>query len=155
MNVLIAYATNTSSTMMAAQTVADTLTSLSHAVSLKTVLDTTVEELGNYDLIVLASPSWDFEGQDGMPHEWFIEFMKKAEGQSYAGKKFAILGLGDSSYTHFCGAVEHLEAFVTKTGGVLAAPSMKIDRFFENQDTYTQQLTDWATTLSNAVSKNA
>lgn len=153
MNILLMYATYSSGTSMAAQTVADTLTNHSHTVTVKLVEETDPSEFAAYDLVILASPSWDYEGKEGQPHQHYVAFIKKLEGQTMPGKKFAVFGLGDSSYIHFCGAVDELEKFVKALQGTLVVQSLRIDGYFFDQDTNTQKLVSWADTLNTTLTK--
>jgi len=43
------------------------------------------------------------------------------------GKKVAVFGCGDSSYTFFCGAVDALQEKVEGMGGVILSDPLKID----------------------------
>ncbi len=135
---------------MASQTVLETLTKSGHNVVLKTAVETKVEDLIASDLIVLGSPSWDYDGKEGQPHEDFIKFIELIKSVSLENKLFAVFGLGDSSYMNFCGAVSALEEFVKNVKGKLVAESLKIDGYFLDQQKSTQSLTDWATKLAKA-----
>lgn len=132
MNILVAYATNSGGTAQAAQIVADALTRQNHTVKLEMIANMNPDEFAAFDTIVFGSPSWDYKDQEGLPHEDFIAFMKKMKGK-IVSKPFAIFGLGDRSYPHFCGAVEHLEAFVKTIGGTLVGESLRIDGFYTKQ----------------------
>src|SRR3989344_7871115 len=123
MKVLVVFATNSGGTQLAAENVKEILAKNNHEVSLKEVRETNIDEFVNFDLIILASPSWDYEGLEGQPHPDFRQFIESAKGKKLDGKKFAILGLGDSSYTYFCGAVNHLENFVKELEGTLVTES--------------------------------
>src|SRR4030042_5843461 len=112
MNILIVYATNSGTTMTTAQTVADKLTKAGHSVTMKEARDTTIENFSAPHAILMGSPSWDFEGHEGMPHDDFLPLMEKLKTVTVEGKPFVLFGLGDSSYKHFCGAVDHLEETV-------------------------------------------
>lgn len=147
MKILIAYATYSGSTSQAAQIVTDTLTTSGHTATLKTIAEIAPDELSSYDIIVFGSPSWDYEGKDGYPHGDFMTFINKV-GDSRLEKKFAIFGLGDQSYQHFCGAVDILETFVTKIGGTLVQPSLRINGFYFDNEGNTQKIKEWAQKLS-------
>lgn len=151
MNILLVYATNSGGTLMASQSVADILTQKGHTVALKEAAETTPEDVTNAAFVLLASPSWDYENAEGMPHEHFAVLMKGLEGKTLDGKPFAILGLGDKSYTKFCGAVDEFEDFVAKLKGKLAIPSLRIDGFFYDQTGNTQKITDWTNKLASSL----
>lgn len=151
MNILIVYATNSGTTMTAAGSVQQALEQAGHTVTQKLVNEATVEEFGTHDLVIFGSPSWDFDGREGEPHEDFVKFIQGAAGKTAEGKKFAIFGLGDRSYTHFCGAVDHLEKFVADLKGVLATASLRIDNYYQNLPANEQAITAWVQTLLSVL----
>ena len=142
MKILILYATYSGSTDLASAVIEETLKT-GHEVKRLLVSQTDPQLLNEYQLIVLCSPSWDFDGNEGMPHEDFLTFFEKVSQNMYENKKFAVLGLGDSSYAKFCGAVDHLEKFVNDKKGVILTPSLKIDGFFYDQTGNTQKIKNW------------
>lgn len=152
MNILLIYATNSGATDMASQIVEAELASKGHTVTRKQVRETTPDELGSFEVVILGSPSWDFDGKEGMPHEDFQPFMESAKGKAFENKPFAIFGLGDSSYAVFCGAVAHLEDFVKELKGKLVVESIRIDGFYYRQDVHTQALKEWSEKLHKALS---
>lgn len=147
MNVLLIYATNSGSTFEVSNLISQILTEAGHQVTVKNIQEITAPDFANYEAVLLGSPSWDYEGKEGQPHHDFTAFINSyPEGMIYSDKKFAVFGLGDSNYTHFCGAVDHLVEFVTnKIQGQLVAEPLKIDQFYSNMDTGTQQVNDWVT----------
>ena len=151
MNILIVYATNSGGTQIASQSIQEVLTGKTHTVVVKQAAQTSPPELGQYDLVILGSPSWDYESQEGLPHADFIDLIKKCQGTAFEGKKFAVFGLGDSSYTHFCGAVNHLEEFVTSVKGTKSGESLKIDGFYFNQEKNTELIRSWTEGLSQTL----
>jgi flavodoxin I len=147
MKTLISYATYSGSTQAASQIVTDELSLLGISPTVKMAAETTEEDIAGNDLIIFASPSWDANGLEGQPHEDFLAMHERFSGKAFEGKQFAVLGLGDSSYTHFCGAVDHLEEYIKEWHGKLAVPSLKIDGFYykpENPD----KVKEWAKSLS-------
>lgn len=151
MNILLIYATNSGGTFLASEIVQNTLTSHNHTVTVKNVREADLGELANFDAIIFGSPSWDYEGKQGMPHEDYLPFLEKAQGKTFAGKPFAIFGLGDRSFTYFTGAVDHLEEFVKKLQGKLIMESLRIDGFFFNQEANSKLVADWAEKLASAI----
>ena len=148
MKILIVFATNSGGTQLAADLLKETLVKNSHEVTVKEVRETNIDEFAGVDLVILASPSWDYEGLEGQPHPDYREFIDKAKDKKFVGKKFAVVGLGDSSYTYFCGAVDHIEKFVKDLNGTLTAESLKIDGFYLDQAGNSQKLSDWAQKLA-------
>ena len=155
MQVLVAYATNSSGTLVSSVIVANTLIKAGHNVTHKDIRTVIPEELAQYDAIIFGSPSWDYNNQkgrlEGQPHEFFRAFMTKAENITMKDKPFAVFGLGDTAYINFCGAVDHLETFVNKMQGTLITPSLRIDGFYFNQPENEQLVGTWAQSLTKAL----
>ncbi|MDO8451884.1 MAG: flavodoxin domain-containing protein [bacterium] len=146
MTILIVFATNSGGTQEAVGLVEETLKSLHFTVSVKPALQALPDDITSSNAIILASPSWDYGNEEGQPHEDFFPFMKLCEGKVFEGKPFAILGLGDSSYTKFCGAVDHLETFVKTLHGTLVVPSLRIDGYYSRHDN-PDKVKAWTNTL--------
>lgn len=142
MNILVMYATNSGSTHFAAEHVAKHL-SLNHQVKVQKALDINLADFSNYDHIILMSNSWFYEGKEGQPHIWFIEKRKDFESHSFPDKDFSIIGLGDRSYEHFCGAVDELEGYVKKMNGSLNNRMLRIDTYLSNEEQNNQAISDW------------
>ncbi len=106
------------------------------------------EDLLRGDVLVLASSTWNTGGPEGQlnPH-MFALLMDRAAQIDLAGKKVAVIGLGDARYHFTCAAAEHLETFVTSHGGTLIAPTLRIIN-----EPYGQEKTveKWAATLQKA-----
>ena len=146
-NILILYATYSGGTEMAVHAVETELVKEHHTVILKTPSQIKLEEILSFESIIFASPSWDYEGKGGQPHEEFFSFFQKAENLNLDEKKIAVFGLGDTSYPEFCGAVNVLEKFVTDRKGALSIPSHRINGFLFNQEEETKKLVEWARTF--------
>lgn len=150
MQTLIIYATNSGGTAQAAAIIADALTGKGHAVTIKEAKDAGPAGLTGAPCIILGSPSWDYNGMEGQPLQEMVEFTKRCKDSQLNGKLFAVFGLGDSSYTYFCGAVTYLEAFVKRAKGVLIEPSLKVDGFFFKPDA-SERITTWANELADEL----
>lgn len=148
MNILLVYATYSSGTKVATDIVASSLSEIGHSVKVMEVAELNPDELANYEMIIMGSPSWYNSEKDGMPHEDFITFVEKSKGKIFEGKKFAVFGLGDKSYAHFCGAVDYLENFITQIKGTLAGQSIRIDSFFNDESAKEESLKSWARSLT-------
>ncbi len=151
MNILIAYATNSGTTMTTAQAISDKLNAKGFAVTLKEVRDITESEFSTTDAIVMGSPSWDFEGHEGMPHEDWLPLMEKLKTITFENKPFAIFGLGDSSYKHFCGSVDQMEALIKTIKGKLLVDSLRVDKFYSDQTGNMDKINAWADTVISAL----
>lgn len=143
--ILIAYATNSGGTLTASQFISQKLTEKGFEVLLKDIRDVKKEAVGEYSLIIFGSPSWDYEGKEGQPHEFFTKFM--TDNPNLKLGRVAVFGLGDTAYIHFCGAVDYLEDFVKKGGGTLAVESLRIDGFFFMQKENEERIGKWVDNL--------
>lgn len=152
MNILIMYETYSSGTETAASVAAEKLQSFGHRVTVQKAHITNPDDIQNYNLVILASPSWWVDESDGQPHINYKQFFEKASSTSFNMGNFAIFGLGDSSYAHFCGAVDKLEQFVRVHGGKLITESLRIDSFYFDKEKNIKILLDWITQLNTALS---
>lgn len=147
MNILIVYATYSGSTREAIQLVSAELTKSGHTVTVKTSREATPQDCLDADFLILASPSWDYEGREGQPHEDFQVFFKAVDQTQFSGKPYAVLGLGDTAYPHYCGAVDIIEEFMNTRGAKRAAESLRIDKYFSSHDN-PQKVIGWASSLT-------
>lgn len=146
MSTLIVYGSTTGNT----ETVASMLEKHFNAKGLKTlcknVTDTDIEELKNQDLILLGCSTWgeeEIELQDD-----FIPFYESLDKAPIKGKRIAVFGCGDSSYTHFCGAVDAIEEKVRENSGKLLIDGLKIDG---DPGDARAEIIDWADDLIKAL----
>ncbi len=151
MKILLAYATYSSGTDLATKLITDLILEKGGTIVRKEIREVTTEDLKKADLLLFASPSWRTRKGDGQPHEFFLDFIDSMEGTRLPDKKFAIMGLGDTAYTHFCGAVDVLEGFVSALGGVLIIPSLRIDGFYFNQEENEKRITEWTHSLHSLL----
>jgi flavodoxin len=150
MKILILYSTNSGGTESAVKHLSSVLEKNGHQTTLMNPKNVP-SQIASTDSIILASPSWDFDTKEGQPHEDFHAILEDTDTKKYAGKKFAILGLGDSSYTYFCGAVDVFEQYVKTVGGAIITPSLRIDGYFSSMEESNDKITQWASTLLGAV----
>jgi flavodoxin I len=150
MNILLVFATNSGTTQTVAQMIADALTATGHTVTVKEARMTAPEDFTAPEAIVIGSPSWDFDGNEGFPHEDLIALMDKIKTTEVT-KPFAVFGLGDSSYKFYNGAVDHLEKFVSGVHGTLAVPSLKIDKYYSDMDGNNAKITAWVSDLQKKL----
>jgi flavodoxin I len=143
MKILVLFATYSGGTQIVADSIEKILQKQGHSVTKQNPKQTTVEDISSSDVTILCSPSWDVNGKDGQPHEDFFFLIKHATDSLFEGKQCAIVGLGDSSYPHFCGAVTVLESFVTEKGGIVKSPSLRIDGFFYDETKHVKTIEEW------------
>jgi flavodoxin short chain len=123
---LIVYGSTTGNTESVAERISRSLQQTGIDVSLKNVTTAKVEELGGeYDITILGSSTWgdtDIEFQED-----FAPFFEELDKAKLQGKKVAIFGCGDTSYEHFCGAVDLLEEKMGQLGALLVNEPLRID----------------------------
>lgn len=149
MRVAIIYSTNSGSTYQAATMIADVLEKRKYDVALKRADQADAHTLDQADLILLGSGTWEWvqEGKprlEGQLQDLMRNFLARLDARKYAGQKFAIFACGDSSYTSFAAAADHLEAFVKQAGGQLICPSLRLDQFYFHLEKNRQRVVDWA-----------
>lgn len=150
MKVMIVYGTYSGGTLHIAEEIKSVLQSR-HEVKLYNVMDVKPYEFKSYDLIILGSCSWLQDNKDGQPHQGFITLFDALRSQTFADKRFAIFGLGDSHYLHFCGAVGYLSTLVENLKGRNLINPLRIDRYYFNEMENIQSARKWAEELDRKL----
>ncbi|ASB89828.1 flavodoxin [Bacillus sonorensis] len=83
-----------------------------------------------YEHIILGAYTW---GDGDLPDE-FLDLYDDMEDLDFSGRTFAIFGSGDTSYEHFCGAVDILEEKIKELGGEIILQSVKIEMNPEGEE---------------------
>jgi len=127
MKILINYATVSGNSAMLAQQLMDKLkvSQADKEFVYKDADECKGEDHNQYELVIFVSSTWD-DGNINMIAEEYLNAL-----QNMQGKKFAVIGLGDSSYPHFCGAVPKIEEKLKSLGVQLVGQSFRIDGFIE------------------------
>jgi len=141
---LVVYGSTTGNTEMLASYIADTMKEQGIDVRIGNVTDIDVEDLLNYELILLGSSTWG----DGELQDDFTAFYDDMEGMSLRGKRGAAFGPGDSSYEHFCAAVDLLEKKLKTCGAEIVAPALKVDGDVTEAEDMAKQ---WAAQIAGLV----
>ncbi|HHE37823.1 MAG TPA: flavodoxin [Candidatus Cloacimonetes bacterium] len=81
-------------------------------VTIKKITETDINDLYNYDKILLASAIC---GNDQLQNE-FIDFYEEMKGLDLIGKKVAAFGIGDNSMSCFCSVNTILEDRLKRCG---------------------------------------
>lgn len=139
--VLVAFGSLTGNTMSVAEWVTETLKDEGHSTEMMDCADVSSPKglCGPYDLIVLGSPTY---GDDPCEvQEDFEPVLDALESTGVQGKRVAVFGCGDSTYTYFCGAVDMIVDRVKECGGNLIAEPLKID---DPHDDHEDEIRDWA-----------
>ncbi|QLA14822.1 flavodoxin [Desulfolutivibrio sulfoxidireducens] len=123
---LVVFGSTTGNTESVAEYVAKTLEDAGMAVDVKSAAKVSAPGLGDgYDLVLLGSSTW---GDDEVElQEDFQPLYEELDKANLSGKKVAVFGCGDSSYTHFCGAVDAIAEKVEQLGADVVAAPLKID----------------------------
>jgi len=147
MNIGIIYATNSGSTFEVANLISTKLAEKTHQVEVKNISEVTHDDLGKYEVVLLGSPSWEYEGNEGYPQADFVGFMNGVtEDKKFPQTKFAIFGLGDKNYAIFCGAVDHMTKFVEKIQGQILCEPLKIDAYYNDMTAGQTAVQTWLDT---------
>jgi flavodoxin len=157
MNILIAYATNSSGTYEVGKLISEVSVKKGHDVQLRSVSDVTADHISKADFIFFGSNTWDGRSPEGKrlegqlpPH--FHEFRKKLGEQTFPGKKCSVYGLGDAHYTYVCASADHLKDFVDKIKGSLIGQPLRVEGFFFGMEEKDTQIRSWANDVLLEVS---
>jgi flavodoxin I len=152
MKILIVYASYTGSTELIAQDVADVLQTKGHSVTLQKAAQTNVDDLDQYDVVLMGSTSWDLQGNAGFPHNAMFSLIDETlKEKVYADKAFACFGCGDTDFANFTGAVTHLEEFVKAKQGKLITESLRLNKFWVDMEKGHEQGKQWADQVAEAI----
>ncbi len=154
LKILLVYATNSAGTFVVADIINNILAK-DFSVNMLNASETGLNDADNYDVIILGSPTWDYGGRDGMPHEMMMELLNKWQHKSLAQKQFAVFGCGDKMFVEFCAAVDYMEKFIDSAGGRLLLPSLRLNNFFFELDNNTELAKKWAGDLRKKLSFQA
>ena len=147
---MMIYATYSSGTLVVSELIQNQLQASGHTVTLMNASETDHFKLQGYDLIMMGTPSWWNNEQDGQPHHDVLKLIDKMKGRKVQ-KLFAIYGLGDSSYARLCNAVDILDEFVKSIEGTLFIPSLKVDSFYFEQKKNEELIKNWTTELISKI----
>lgn len=125
-NALVLFGSTTGNTESVAEYVAETLKNQGLAVDLKNAADVSADGLAEgYDLVLFGCSTW---GDDEIElQEHFEPIYDELEKAGLDGRKVAVFGCGDSSYTHFCGAVDAIAEKAEQCGAKVVGLTLKID----------------------------
>ena len=144
---LIAFGSTTGNTAEVANWVFDTLSANGMEVTLEDCAASDPSGLCDpYDLVVFGCPTY---GDDEIEiQEDFELILDELEKSGVSGKKVAVFGCGDSSYFHFCGAVDVIEERAQACGASLAIESLKID---DPHPDHEDEIRSWSAKLAEAA----
>jgi len=122
--ILIIYSTIGGNTQLAVQRIQEELNKANFEVDLVRVDVANASTVMDYELTILASPTY---GQ-GSVEDHFRPFLAGIKKLNLAGKKFAVVGLGDTKYypEYLTESANLLEEEVKTVKGNLIVPALRI-----------------------------
>lgn len=142
---LIIFGSSTGNTENVAGMIASVFEDKGLDVDVKDAANVTAGGLSEgYDAVLMGCPTYgdeEVELQDD-----FIPIYEDLESAGLQGKKVAVFGCGDSSYTYFCGAVDAIEEKAEQAGANIIGESLKIDGDPENDE-----VISWAKTIADGI----
>lgn len=100
----------------------------------------------NY-LLIVTSTYGDGEAPENAS-EW-LSFLKFNDKLGLNQLSFAVLGLGDTYYPHFCGCARDFDQYLEKHGAARLAPRLECDLYYEEQ--YGEWLEEFTHSLINTM----
>jgi flavodoxin I len=138
---LIIFGSTGGSTAFISQFVQSGLESSGYEVTRKDVRKASVDELKNFDLVVLGCSTWDMGKLQGQLQIDMRPFVEQLKGYDFKGQPVAVFGLGHYSYTFTCNAANILTEAVRVSNGKLVAETFKID---DVADLFSDKIEEWA-----------
>ncbi|KHK02131.1 flavodoxin [Desulfovibrio sp. TomC] len=123
---LVVFGSTTGNTESVAGYVARTLQSEGMLVDVHDAATVSADGLAEgYDLVLFGCSTW---GDDEIElQENFVPLYDALEKAGLEGRAVAVFGCGDSSYTHFCGAVDAIAEKAEQLGAKVVGLPLKID----------------------------
>ena len=104
------------------------------------------DEIHNIKILLIVTSTYgDGEPPDNAS-EW-MSFLKFADEIDLSHLKYAVIGLGDTYYPHFCQAAKDFDQYLSKRGANALLKRLDCDLYYE------EQYADWLNEL-NSVLKN-
>jgi sulfite reductase (NADPH) flavoprotein alpha-component len=106
------------------------------------------EEIFNMKILVLVTSTYgDGEVPDNAS-EW-MSFLKFSDDLKLDHLHYAVVGLGDPYYPHFCQAGKDFDQYLSDRGGKALLPRLDCDRYYEEQ--YQEWLKELKTVLKTKL----
>lgn len=126
----IVYASLTGNTEEIADIVAEALENLDIEVEQEECTQVDAEDFAEADICIVATYTY---GEGDLPDE-IVDFYEELQEVDLTGKKFGVVGSGDTFYEFYCKSVDDFEAAFVKAGATKGANSVKIDLAAEEED---------------------
>ena len=145
--ILTIFGSTTGNTLEMAEIIGRRLAKAGIETHLKDVTDAVPEDLtAGYALVLLGCPAY---GDNEIElQEDFEDFYGQMGDIDLEGRQFAVFAPGDSSYEHFCGSVDMLEAKIEELGGDLVSYGLRIDGDPRSAE---EQIEEWADSIAELL----
>jgi flavodoxin I len=112
-------------TEMVVSKVQEILATNGHTVELSRVESIDPIQLYSFDLVILASPTYN----QGTVEDKFVPFLNSFEKLDFESKKFAVIGLGSLKYygEYLTESASILEEYINAAGGEIIINSLRIN----------------------------
>lgn len=128
--VIIVYASLTGNTEEMSEIIESGVKEADIEVVRQDAYDAKAADLLKYDGIIIGAYTW---GDGELPDE-FLDFYEELEELDLSGKKAAVFGSGDTSYPHYCGAVDIIENKLRELGADIVHESLKFEYNASNEE---------------------
>ncbi|TVX92030.1 flavodoxin [Paenibacillus agilis] len=122
-SIILIYASMTGNTEEMKDAVEEGIRELGADVTVKDVMDAQGSDLEAYDVILLGAYTW---GDGELPDE-FLDFYDEMNDLNLEGKRAAVFGSCDSSYTQYGAAVDILSNKLRELGCTLVHEGLKVE----------------------------
>lgn len=123
MKTLVVFGSTTGTTRILAQAVRKGLMQLGHDVVVRNARNQDPDELDQFDMLVMGCSTWE----NGALQKDFKPFFERLQDLDLKGRMACVFGAGHSSYSHFCHAVDTIEARLREQGARILGPSLRVD----------------------------
>jgi sulfite reductase (NADPH) flavoprotein alpha-component len=111
--------------------------------------DISPEEILTFKYLILVTSTYgDGEAPDNAS-EW-MSYLKFSDGIDLSHLNYAVIGLGDTYYPHFCQAGKDFDQYLSKHGANALLHRLDCDLYFEEQ--YPEWLEELKSVLKNTLS---
>ena len=111
--------------------------------------DVSPEEILTFKHLILVTSTYgDGEAPDNAS-EW-MSYLKFSDGIDLSHLNYAVIGLGDTYYPHFCQAGKDFDQYLSKHGANALLHRLDCDLYFEEQ--YPEWLEELKSVLKNTLS---
>lgn len=141
----IAWGSQTGNSTNLANVIGDSLRGFG-AIHIHDMSEISPEKITHFEfLIIVTSTYGDGEAPDNAS-EW-MSFLKFSDELDLGHLKYAVIGLGDTYYPHFCQAGKDFDHFLSKHGANALLQRLDCDLYFE------EQYPEWLEELKSVLKK--